>query len=118
VVREAAAGPTIDRHVVQLPPRDHFAWLQESSSRTSVFIPVLLGAGVLLSGLAWLVERLARATGAASTDLSRSEVLRPLLIPPTPLVGPAGVPTDDQRSALLAPTTHYDDRSGGSSAMP
>src|SRR5262245_3427692 len=45
----------------EAPARDHFAWLAESSSRLSVFIPVLLGAGILLSGFAWLVERISRA---------------------------------------------------------
>jgi hypothetical protein len=37
-----------------------FAWL--TRSQTNVFVPVLLGAGVVLSGLAWLVDRIARAT--------------------------------------------------------
>ena len=41
--------------------RDHFAWLRDPS-RTNVFIPLLMGAGVLLSGLAWLVERIAGRT--------------------------------------------------------
>ena len=44
------------------PPRRHFAWLEQQSGRTSVFIPILLGAGVIASGLAWVVERLARLT--------------------------------------------------------
>ena len=33
-----------------------------SPSQLSVFVPVLIGMGVVASGLAWLVERLARAT--------------------------------------------------------
>jgi hypothetical protein len=40
-----------------------FPWLDPG--RFSVFVPVLLGAGVLLSLVAWLVERLARATAPA-----------------------------------------------------
>jgi hypothetical protein len=43
-------------------PRDHFAWLSKQSNRTNVFIPILLGAGVIASGLAWVVERIARLT--------------------------------------------------------
>jgi hypothetical protein len=93
----------LDQHVVVLAPRDHFAWLRDAQSRTSVFIPVLLGAGVLLSAAAWLVERIARASGSGTVDLSHSEILSPLLVPNTPLVGPAGVAPDDQRAALLAP---------------
>ena len=38
-----------------------FAWLRDPN-QMNVFIPVLLGAGVLASGLAWLVERIARLT--------------------------------------------------------
>jgi hypothetical protein len=44
------------------PPRNQFAWLQQQSGRTNVFIPILLGAGVIASGLAWVVERIARMT--------------------------------------------------------
>jgi hypothetical protein len=99
----SARRVVVDHHVVMLTPRDHFAWLRDAQTRTSVFIPVLLGAGVILSGIAWVVERIARSTGTGEVDLSRSEILAPLLVPSTPLVGPAGVAPDDQRAALLAP---------------
>jgi hypothetical protein len=42
------------------PARHHFAWLE--SGRSNVFVPILLGAGVIASGLAWIVERIARMT--------------------------------------------------------
>jgi hypothetical protein len=42
-------------------PRVTFEWLTRSD-RSSVFVPVLLGAGAVLSMLAWVVERLSRAT--------------------------------------------------------
>jgi hypothetical protein len=48
-------------------PRDHFAWISRPQ-HLNVFIPVLLGAGVLLSGLAWAVERLGRATAGATLE--------------------------------------------------
>jgi hypothetical protein len=41
-----------------------FPWLRdpdEPADRFGVFIPILMGAGILLSGIAWLVERLARS---------------------------------------------------------
>lgn len=44
------------------PARDHFGWLRDQVGRTNVFLPVLLGAGVLASALAWVVEHVARAT--------------------------------------------------------
>lgn len=43
------------------PPRTTFRWLAEPE-QVNVFVPVLMGAGILLSGVAWLVERCARAT--------------------------------------------------------
>ncbi|MFJ8532440.1 hypothetical protein [Streptomyces sp. NPDC093591] len=39
-----------------------FRWLEDPAERTYVFVPVLMVAGVLLSGLAWVVQRLASAT--------------------------------------------------------
>ncbi|MBK3581903.1 hypothetical protein JHN63_50825 [Streptomyces sp. MBT65] len=40
-----------------------FRWLEDTGDRTYVFVPVLMVTGVLLSGLAWVVQRIAAATG-------------------------------------------------------
>ncbi|MFI7497108.1 hypothetical protein ACIBVL_01115 [Streptomyces sp. NPDC049687] len=40
-----------------------FPWLEDPADRTYVFVPVLMVTGVLLSGLAWVVQRIASATG-------------------------------------------------------
>lgn len=45
-----------------------FAWLRDASGRTGVFIPVLLGAGVILSAVAYLVERVAGSLSGPSVD--------------------------------------------------
>ena len=49
------------------PPEAHeearFRWLEDPADRTYVFVPVLMVTGVLLSGLAWVVQRIASATG-------------------------------------------------------
>jgi hypothetical protein len=45
----------------------HFDWLHDST-RAGVFIPVLLGAGMILSAVAWLVERLSGALAGATLD--------------------------------------------------
>jgi len=59
--------------------RNHFAWLRPDS--TNVFVPVLLGAGVVVSGVAWLVERVARAT--AGKQMERGLALQlDVLAPP------------------------------------
>ena len=39
-----------------------FRWLEDPAERTYVFVPVLMVTGVLLSGLAWVVQRIASAT--------------------------------------------------------
>ncbi len=39
-----------------------FRWLEDPADRTYVFVPVLMVTGVLLSGLAWVVQRIASAT--------------------------------------------------------
>lgn len=45
----------------------HFDWLKADGG-TGVFIPVLLGAGMVLSAVAWLVERLSGALAGATLD--------------------------------------------------
>jgi hypothetical protein len=44
------------------PGRDRFAWLKESTTRTNVFITFLVGGGVILSAVAWIVDRVASST--------------------------------------------------------
>ncbi|AZQ34019.1 hypothetical protein EJ357_11485 [Streptomyces cyaneochromogenes] len=39
-----------------------FRWLDDPADRTYVFVPVLMVAGVVLSGLAWVVQKVAAAT--------------------------------------------------------
>jgi hypothetical protein len=53
--------------------RTHFAWLRPDASSTNVFVPALMGAGMVMSGLAWLIERLGRVTAkpALEGDLAR-----------------------------------------------
>ncbi|MGC0332697.1 hypothetical protein RKD23_005687 [Streptomyces sp. SAI-170] len=44
------------------PRAARFRWLKEPAERTYVFVPVLMVTGVLLSGMAWLVQRVAAST--------------------------------------------------------
>ncbi|WP_405580797.1 hypothetical protein [Streptomyces sp. NBC_01092] len=39
-----------------------FRWLEDPADRSYVFVPVLMVAGVVLSGLAWVVQRVASST--------------------------------------------------------
>lgn len=68
------------------PVRRHFAWLERSMSRPSIFITVLLGAGVLLSGLTWLVDRIASRTALPTLERSLARRLQVAALPTRPLV--------------------------------
>lgn len=63
------------------PPRVGFRWLVRHDT-TNVFIPVLLGAGALLSGVAWVVERVARATAGRAAERGLAQQLGALELPP------------------------------------
>lgn len=73
------------------PARDHFDWLEPSkTNELSVFVPVLLGAGVVLSALAWLVERVSKATAGAAMEDALARRLGPLVLPSAGFVPDAG----------------------------
>lgn len=50
------------------PSRDRFAWLRETTGRPSVFITFLVGGGVLISGIAWIVDRVASKTSSPAGE--------------------------------------------------
>jgi hypothetical protein len=79
--------------------RRPFRWLEDTTGGLGVFVPVLLGAGVLLSLLAWVVERLARFAAAPLTGDDAVGHFRDLQGPPGGLVPPAGGPA----TALVTP---------------
>ena len=78
-------------------PRDHFEWLSPKSGQMGVFVPVLIGMGVVASGLAWLVERLARSTAGPVMERGLAARLGPLAWPTNGLVPAA----EDDPLALL-----------------
>lgn len=67
-------------------PRAPFAWLEPG--RTNVFVPVLLGAGALISVLAAAVERVAGATARPALERGLARRLQPLTLPAGGLLGP------------------------------
>lgn len=81
------------------PAREPFAWLSRTPDRLSVFVPILLGAGVLLSGLAWIVERVARFTAGPTIERVLAKRLETLALPPGGLLG-----DDDGQRDLFSPT--------------
>ncbi|MGP4113559.1 hypothetical protein ACTWP5_21945 [Streptomyces sp. 4N509B] len=78
-----------------------FAWLDQAVERerhTFVFVPVLMAAGAALSGLAWLVERVARRTVRPSATRRLAARLAPLAAPPGGVA--EGAPDLPDRPAL------------------
>jgi hypothetical protein len=68
------------------PTRVGFDWLARPQ-HMNVFVPVLMGAGVLMSGLAWVVERIARATVRPVAERGLAAQLDGLALPAGFLTG-------------------------------
>jgi hypothetical protein len=73
--------------------RVSFAWLARPE-QMNVFVPVLMGAGVLLSGIAWVVERLARATVTPMAEKGLAAQLGTLALPADGFVSDRQRPVD------------------------
>jgi hypothetical protein len=100
IIRQAAIGESTTRAIppaasvgdsspVALPAGDTpailFPWLRdpdEPADRFGVFVPILMGAGILLSGAAWLVERFARAVNRTGLRGRPADRLGYLTLPP------------------------------------
>lgn len=52
-------------HDSRPPSAERFAWLKTSTQRMNVFITFLVGGGVILSAIAWVVDRVASNTTTA-----------------------------------------------------
>jgi hypothetical protein len=63
------------------PSRDRFAWLRESSQQLNVFITFLVGGGVLISGVAWIVDRVASKTTSPAGEENLVRHLSPISYP-------------------------------------
>lgn len=84
-----AADPTLDAlRDAAPPPPDRFGWMRDQASRTNVFLPVLLGAGVLASAMAWAVEHVARATLTPARERHLALRLQALRFPADGLLAP------------------------------
>ena len=82
-----------------------FRWLSpDALDRTHIFIPVLLGGGFVVSGIAWLVERVAGGSARAGVEEELATELQEIAFPATSLV-----PTDAE---LLAGGDDYADDAG------
>jgi hypothetical protein len=46
------------------PSPDRFAWLRQSTRELNVFITFIIGGGIIISGIAWVVDRVASKTSS------------------------------------------------------
>ena len=67
-------------------PKAGFKWLTRTDG-TNVFVPVLMGAGFVVSAIAWVVERLAHATARPAMERGLAWRLAPLALPAGGFVG-------------------------------
>ena len=84
------------------PARTNFAWLSRPE-QMNVFVPVLMGAGVLMSGIAWLVERVARATVTPVAERGLAAQLDGLALPAHGFVTAEREPLDLLRGPVGRP---------------
>jgi hypothetical protein len=93
----ARSGPEVERGTRQAIARandahatSRFDWLREPTGGFGVFVPVLLGTGVLLSALTYVIERAASVFASTTVDRKTARLLAPdLPLGSTPLdVGP------------------------------
>jgi hypothetical protein len=82
--RSLPGDPRVDEIVRATRPAapDRFAWMRESNDRLSVFITFLVGGGVVLSAVAWLVDRIASSTTTPRRELLLAAQLAPISYPP------------------------------------
>lgn len=90
-------------HEAAPPARDHFAWMRPDAERLGVFVPILMGAGFVLSGLAWVVERLARSTAGPALEHGLAGRLAVLSLPAEGLV-PVRSGGGERLALLLGPS--------------
>lgn len=83
----------VERIRAAAPRRDHFPWLEAPVDRVGVFIPVLLGSGIAVSTVAWVVERLAGRTVEPSMERGLARQLSDMSFPKEGLVAEAEVLT-------------------------
>jgi hypothetical protein len=88
--QERRAAPALARLKETAPgPRDYFGWLKPRTGELGIFVPVLMGAGVVASGLAWVIERLARRTARPVLEQGLAVRLAGLAWPADGLLAPA-----------------------------
>ena len=78
----ARTDPAVARRIRDgRPQHDRFRWLEEQSSQFNVFITLLVGGGALVSGAAWLLDRLGSRTGPTPDERALARRLSTIAFP-------------------------------------
>jgi hypothetical protein len=85
---ETKADPTVARILRETrpPSPDRFAWLRDSGQGLNVFITFLVGGGVLISAVAWVVDRVAAGSSSPAGEEALARQLVPISYPSGGLV--------------------------------
>jgi hypothetical protein len=75
LIAEVGIGTGLILRDTRPSPPHRFGWLEDTSSQMNVFITFLVGGGVLLSGLAWVADKVAANT---STPIGEEQLARQL----------------------------------------
>jgi hypothetical protein len=81
--RSSRADPTVGNILRETrpPSADRFAWLREPSRDLNVFITFVVAGGVLLSGIAWVVDRVASKSSSPAGEERLGRQLDPISYP-------------------------------------
>ena len=60
---------------------NRFRWLQDSTRQLNVFITFLVGGGILISGIAWVVDRVASKTSTPAGEVRSTRQLESISYP-------------------------------------
>lgn len=90
-VEDSRVTAVVRRRAEGIPATDRFEWLKESTNRTNVFVTVLLGGGVVVSAVLWVVDKLAGRSVASSHERRLASQLRGIAFPASGFVPPDSV---------------------------
>jgi hypothetical protein len=70
LTRQGSVDPEVAGILRETRPErpERFAWMRESQDRLGVFVTFLVGGGVVLSAIAWLVDRIASTTSTPAGE--------------------------------------------------
>jgi hypothetical protein len=78
----AGADPAVTQILAETrPSRDRFAWMRDHTNQLNVFITFLVGGGVLLSAIAWVVDKVASKTSSPVGEERLARQLQPISYP-------------------------------------